>query len=468
MTKENENEKKISSSINGDSNDSSPFERQIEIDDKTGARSYRDAGGRRRFLCRENSCSTILQRQTDQYCRTHSSSHDSVNKSSISAARRTLKRSSASLTSTDNRSPLTLTSTLISSSPTSSPMPIPNQSNNNRQTRTPGQRVGTHRSFRDASGKIRFLCSIATCSSRVARQTDYFCRRHQLEVENKKTDVTLTKINENCDEHQSEKSSTIDSFLVENEQTKRSTPPTIDDSSAILFENKRQKRQLSLNLSCVPGNKINIAATTLLDEQWADVLSFIRHFSSVQISTNLNVTNITTHLIVDDNEHPLHCTITKKIVQAAVRRHIFIVSSRWLKECVRQDAFIDEHPFEMISDSHTSLRSSIQDFQNHDQFIFSSNSSILYAFAIECRQCQGSINRNELIELIHLTGAQQFDGEQAVDVLIVLCDNNDKNLTKIKEKYADAPASTIKFVTSDFLLKSIIKFELQDIDKYAL
>lgn len=81
MTKENENEKKISSSINGDSNDSSPFERQIEIDDKTGARSYRDAGGRRRFLCRENSCSTILQRQTDHYCRTyvyHFSRHSST------------------------------------------------------------------------------------------------------------------------------------------------------------------------------------------------------------------------------------------------------------------------------------------------------------------------------------------------------------------------------------------------------
>lgn len=61
-----------------------------------------------------------------------------------------------------------------------------------------------------------------------------------------------------------------------------------------------------------------------------------------------------------------------------------------------------------------------------------------------------------------------FEDEQAVDVLIVLCDQNDKTLNKIKEKYADAPASTIKFVTSDFLLKSIIKFELQDVDKYAL
>lgn len=72
------------------------------------------------------------------------------------------------------------------------------------------------------------------------------------------------------------------------------------------------------------------------------------------------------------------------------------------------------------------------------------------------------------MELIQLTGAQLFQNEQAVENLIVLCDTNDKNLSKIKEKYLQAPASNIKYVTSDFLLKSIIKFEIQDIERYSL
>ena len=188
----------------------------------------------------------------------------------------------------------------------------------------------------------------------------------------------------------------------------------------------------------------------------------------MQLSTNLNVNNSTTHLLVDDSEHHLHCTITKKIVQAAVRRHIFIISSRWLSECMHSNKFVDEHPYEIMSDSHTTLRLSKQALNSTNKYLFCQSSQFSYAFAIECRQCQGSINRSELTELIQLTGAQLFQNEQAVDVLIVLCDTSDKNLHKIKEKYINAPASNIKYVTSDFLLKSIIKFEIQDIDKYCL
>jgi hypothetical protein len=89
-------------------------------------------------------------------------------------------------------------------------------------------------------------------------------------------------------------------------------------------------------------------------------------------------------------------------------------------------------------------------------------------FAIECRQCQGSINRTELIELIELTGAKFYDNDNHIDTLIVLCDTNERNLNKIKEKYLQTNLPNIKYVTSDFLLKSIIKFEIQDIDKYSL
>ena len=186
------------------------------------------------------------------------------------------------------------------------------------------------------------------------------------------------------------------------------------------------------------------------------------------MSTNLNVNNSTTHLLVDDSENELHCTITKKIVQAAVRHHVFILSSRWLNDCIESNTLLDEHLYEILSDSHTTLRLSEQNLTAMNKYLFGQPLENLYAFAIECRQCQGSINRTELIELIQLTGAQIFQNEQAVENLIVLCDTNDKNLAKIKEKYLQAPASNIKYVTSDFLLKSIIKFEIQDIERYSL
>jgi hypothetical protein len=100
----------------------------------------------------------------------------------------------------------------------------------------------------------------------------------------------------------------------------------------------------------------------------------------------------------------------------------------------------------------------------NNQYLFNNT----YGFAIECRQCQGSINRNELIELIELTGAKLYENDNQIDQLIVLCDTNEKNLNKIKEKYLQTNLTNIKYVTSDFLLKSIIKFEIQDIDKYSL
>ena len=200
-----------------------------------------------------------------------------------------------------------------------------------------------------------------------------------------------------------------------------------------------------------------------------NILTFLRQFPEVQFSTNLNVNNSTTHLLVDDSETHLHCTITKKIVQAAVRRHVFIISSRWINECIHANKLLDEHPYEIQSDSHTTLRLSIQNLEKNNKYLFNNSSlKYIYGFAVECRQCQGSINRNELIELVELTGAKLYDNESNIDILIVLCDTNEKNLNKIKEKYLQTNVSNIKYVTSDFLLKSIIKFEIQDVEKYLL
>jgi len=130
--------------------------------------------------------------------------------------------------------------------------------------------------------------------------------------------------------------------------------------------------------------------------------------------------------------------------------------------------FLSEYPYEIQSDSHTHLRPSkpICFLDETQQFLFPKT----YGFAIECRQCQGSITRIELIELIQLSGARYFDKptDDKFDILVVLCDTNERNIDEIKSRYSTNSIRIIKYVTSDYFLKSIIKFEIQDIEKYTL
>ncbi|UJR23211.1 hypothetical protein I4U23_026230 [Adineta vaga] len=459
----------------------SQINRQVQIDEVTGARSFRDTSGRRRYLCTQDPCSNILRRQSDMFCRLHLPSKKSDPESDKTS--RAIKRHSVSDVTDSSkknryRSPFQTPPPpppLLPPPPTTISSSLSENGTNGNQTEkqkstkktNPPQRTGTTRSFRDASGKLRFLCSIPTCHSRVPRQSELYCRRHTLEMQTKELEENGSQSpSTNGNTNENKVNNKVEQMDIQNETKSSSRPSTFDVT--LHSESKKRKRESSIQHSSIPPNEIVIATTTLLDDQWVDVLSFIRHFPQVQLSTNLNVNNLTTHLLVDDSENQLQCTITKKIVQAAVRQHIFIISSRWLNECVRLNTFTDEHPYEIQTDSHTSLRLSKQDLTLTNRYLFNPSSQIVHAFAIECRQCQGSINRSELIELIQLTGAQLFQMEQAVDMLIVLCDMNDKNLNKIKEKYLQAPASNIKYVTSDFLLKSIIKFEIQDIDKYSL
>ncbi len=44
--------------------------REIQVDETTGARSFRDESGRRRYLCMESSCKNTLKRQNDRFCGT--------------------------------------------------------------------------------------------------------------------------------------------------------------------------------------------------------------------------------------------------------------------------------------------------------------------------------------------------------------------------------------------------------------
>ncbi|CAF4742901.1 unnamed protein product [Rotaria sp. Silwood1] len=444
--------------------------REIHVDETTGTRSFRDSSGRRRYLCMHESCTNMLKRQADIFCRTHATNHTSVNQNKKKKGNH--KRYSAPPLSNETqdhvRSPLSTTT--ITTTSTNQNSTNGNHSEEYESPEKSPEVTRTCRTIRDASGKIRFICAIPSCTSQVPRKSQALCRRHLLEASAKESEQNKESTTTNDAINSNQKDNDVQEMDVNHNNTVTSSGSTSSEHSTKKRKLESQTSQSkSIILSTIPANKIVVSTTALLDHQWITVLTFLRQFPQVQLATNLNVNNSTTHLLIDDSENPLHCTITKKIVQAAARRHIFIISVRWITECIRLNEIIDEHPFEITSDSHTTLRLSVQDFQQNHKYLFNNASSALtYGFAIECRQCQGSINRSELVELIELTGAKLYDNENSIDMLIVLCDTNEKNINKIKEKYLHTNISNIKYVISDFLLKSIIKFEIQDIDKYSL
>lgn len=68
-----------------------------------------------------------------------------------------------------------------------------------------------------------------------------------------------------------------------------------------------------------------------------------------QVSATTCIDDRTTHLIIGNEEKPLLCPLTIKVFQA-IARHLFVVSFRWVSECLKQNQMIDESAFEMRGD----------------------------------------------------------------------------------------------------------------------
>jgi hypothetical protein len=193
---------------------------------------------------------------------------------------------------------------------------------------------------------------------------------------------------------------------------------------------------------------------------------FIKHFSSyASLSNNLNVTSSTTHLLIDDSLTPHQCTFSKKIFQA-VARHIFIVSIRWIEECLLRNEIIDETPYEIYGDETMST----MHLTRHSSSIPLFSSSI--SFAIDCNSFQRVLTRHDLAELVLLSGATLFDPEQAISrkiqskILFVLVDPTSDRY-RLENKYKQF-RKNIKFLTPGFLLKSIIYQKQQPFEDFEL
>lgn len=63
-----------------------------------------------------------------------------------------------------------------------------------------------------------------------------------------------------------------------------------------------------------------------------------------------NVNEHTTHLITDeDDDHTLVCSLSKKVIQA-IARHMYIVTYRWIDDCLKLGQIINEKTYEIQGD----------------------------------------------------------------------------------------------------------------------
>lgn len=212
----------------------------------------------------------------------------------------------------------------------------------------------------------------------------------------------------------------------------------------------------------LPQRHVSIATIYLQDEQWHQLELFIKHFSScASLSNNLSVNSSTTHLIIDDSSTPNRCIFSKKIFQA-VARHLFIVSIRWIEQCLIENNIVDETPFEIHGDSTMSTMHLARQSPINPLF------SPLISFTIDCKSFQHVLTRHDLAELVLLSGGTLFDHESYIssEILIVLADSTTSR-SQLEYRYKTLHRN-IKYLTPGYLLKSIIYQKQQPFEDFEL
>ena len=170
----------------------------------------------------------------------------------------------------------------------------------------------------------------------------------------------------------------------------------------------------------------------------------------------------TTHLITDHcNSSTTH--LTKQIVQACVR-HIFIASIEWINSSLDQSIVLDQYPFEILRDTNSLPNTRGIKQCRFDHLPVFPSSTI---FSIECHSKSKSlpITREELCQIIELSGASLFDSSINCDTLIVLCNTKSEMLRRKKSREIPTSISSF-FCKPQFLFDSIVRHEIQPIENY--
>ena len=179
------------------------------------------------------------------------------------------------------------------------------------------------------------------------------------------------------------------------------------------------------------------------------------------------VDDTTTHLISSDCG-AFSTVMTKQIVQACVR-HVFISSIDWILLSLQQSFVLDQFPFEILRD-----RTSPADSRGIKQCRF----DYLPVFPSSCVlsvECSTGIeplgmSRDELIDLVDLTGATLLNEYIDCKTLIVICNSKSEMIARRQQDEDQSWPSnekTIHYCSPDFLFDSIVRHEVQSLEPYA-
>ena len=190
------------------------------------------------------------------------------------------------------------------------------------------------------------------------------------------------------------------------------------------------------------------------------------------VPTTSAVDSSTTHIIVNDSPS-LVCPLTGKIIQG-IARHLFIVSSRWINECLTHDTITDERPFEIRGDSslgsdHGGMRRS----RLTPSFLLDKYSICLRCSSKDCAPLQTIEQVQELVQLCGATLIEHFSDIRTMDrqrqIILVFGLNGFAGAEKKRQAVLDTCQQFhVQCVNIHWLLISIAKFEVQPIEAFDI
>ncbi|CAF2637130.1 unnamed protein product [Rotaria sp. Silwood2] len=226
----------------------------------------------------------------------------------------------------------------------------------------------------------------------------------------------------------------------------------------------------STNVMICPSSEkhIVLAYSCLKIEQLIEIQRLALLFPD-QIKLSNCVDKHTTHLIVGNEEKPLLCPLTIKVFQA-IARHLFVLTYRWIIECLKQNLIIDEVSFEIRGDLpfgeyHDGMRNSrLSKHKNLFQYC---------QFFILCEGCQEKMSKTELASLITLCNGTILNTlptttpNDSSILTIVLCDKIFPfNSLDQQQLFETSRSNGVNYISPEWVLESIVQFSLQPFDTY--
>lgn len=152
-----------------------------------------------------------------------------------------------------------------------------------------------------------------------------------------------------------------------------------------------------------------------------------------------------------------------------IANHCYCVSYRWLIDCVKYDRIIDESPYEIESDdtenhAHGGPKRSRTAGKTHSLF-----NDI--CFIIKCSENNDiRMTNDRLQDLIITCGGRIITcvTQSLLDEndIVVLCDK--LYVSERRHNYDQCRSLEIQFVSSDWVLESILEYQLKDFSLYEV